>query len=136
VRTERRFTKLKIPKSLQSNLPFKSKPKLTTKKLRPTLINRRAVVMDPEEKKIVSLIQQINTLKHEKDNKRIAKEKVRKTAYLKKKAVVEERKAGRKRDRVKEFYEKMGKTGGGEQCEGPPAKRFKSKKGKAEGGDK
>lgn len=104
---ERRFNKLKIPKTLQSNLPFKTKPKLLTKK-KQSLMNRRAVVLEPEEKKIVSLIQQINTLKRDKDAKRSAKEKERKQVYLKKKAANEEKAAKRKRDRVKEFYEKMG----------------------------
>lgn len=87
-------------------------------------MTRRAVVMEPEEKKIVSLIQQINTLKHEKDAKRIAKEKERKAKYLKKKAIEDAKTTQRKRDRAKDFYEKMGKAGGGEQ---QPSKKFKKK---------
>ncbi len=122
-RKERKFNKLKIPKILQSALPFKSKPKLLKKQARPSLLQRRAVVMEPEEKKIYSLIQQINTLKREKDEKRITKEKEKKANYMKKKSLAEEKSTRKRKDRVKEFYEQMGKKGAGEDS--GPRKKFK-----------
>ncbi|CAG8682073.1 16974_t:CDS:10, partial [Dentiscutata erythropus] len=50
-RTSRRFNPLHISKSLQAGLPFASKPKLLKKQSRQTYIQRRAVVLEPQEKK-------------------------------------------------------------------------------------
>ena len=48
----KRFNPLVVPKHLQKDLPFKSKPKLQTKRKKPTLETRRAVVMEPDEKRV------------------------------------------------------------------------------------
>jgi ribosome biogenesis protein BMS1 len=40
---------------LQAALPFKSKPKIEAPRKRETLEQRRAVVMEPEEKKLATL---------------------------------------------------------------------------------
>ncbi len=48
----RRFNPLVVPKHLQKDLPFKSKPKLLTKRKKPSLETRRAVVMEPDEKRV------------------------------------------------------------------------------------
>ncbi|CAG8551851.1 13654_t:CDS:10, partial [Cetraspora pellucida] len=51
-RASRRFNPLHISKSLQAGLPFASKPKLLKKKRsKPTYIQKRAVVLEPQEKK-------------------------------------------------------------------------------------
>ncbi len=47
-RAPRRFNALKIPKSIEANLPFASRPTDERKLGRPTLATRRAVVMEPE----------------------------------------------------------------------------------------
>ena len=52
-RIERIFPALKVPKNLQSNLPFATKPKLEVARKRPTLEQRRAVLMEKEEKKVL-----------------------------------------------------------------------------------
>lgn len=58
-----------IPKSLQANLPFESKPKhfLPTRK-KPLLEERRqkGVVMEPRERKIRALVQHLQLMKSEK----------------------------------------------------------------------
>ncbi|KAJ3215795.1 Glycoside hydrolase 2 (Mannanase, beta-galactosidase) [Clydaea vesicula] len=125
-RKPRVFNKLKVPKSLQSQLPFKTKPKLLKKQQKKTYLQKRAVVMEADEKKVYSLIQQINTIKNEKDLKRKVKDKEKKEVYLKKKALSEEKSLRKKKDRVKEFYEKMGKSGSAFE-DGPPKKKFKKK---------
>jgi ribosome biogenesis protein BMS1 len=51
VRVQREFRKLQIPKKIQENLPFASKPKQMLAKKRDTYVERRAVVLNPEEKK-------------------------------------------------------------------------------------
>lgn len=71
-RAPRKFNPLRIPKSLQKDLPFASKPKVATKRSsnKPTLDQRRAVVMDKEEKRVYNLFQQIQTAKNVKEKKK------------------------------------------------------------------
>jgi ribosome biogenesis protein BMS1 len=81
VREERVFRPLKIPASLQAKLPFKSKPKLDKAKAaasgkrhrsqRGEVAERRAVVhSNPDERKLYTLIQQLNTVRQDKEQKR------------------------------------------------------------------
>ncbi|KAJ3093944.1 Glycoside hydrolase 2 (Mannanase, beta-galactosidase) [Phlyctochytrium planicorne] len=77
-RNERKFNKLAIPKSLQQALPFSSKPKNEIARKRPSLMQRRAVLMEPEEKKVQRIMQAINTIKNEKTKKAKAKSQMRK----------------------------------------------------------
>ena len=50
----------------QADLPFKSKPKDPTKRKHKTYEQKRAVVLEPEEKKAVAMIQQLNTIRNSK----------------------------------------------------------------------
>ena len=50
-RAPRRFNTLKVPKKLQAALPYASKPKIMKPQHRQTYLEKRAVVMEPEEKK-------------------------------------------------------------------------------------
>lgn len=65
-RAPRRFAPLKVPTALQKQLPFKSKPKVEAPRKRPTLEQRRAVVLEPGERKQVTLLQQLNTIRNRK----------------------------------------------------------------------
>ncbi|KAF8802091.1 GTP binding protein [Phlegmacium glaucopus] len=62
-RPPRRFNPLIIPKKLQASLPYASKPKLMRAQKNQTYLQKRAVVMEPEEKKAVALMQQIRALR-------------------------------------------------------------------------
>ncbi len=64
---KRKFNPLKIPRQLEKALPYASKPKLETKRSssKPTLEQRRAVLMEPKVKKI--------KIKKNKKNKRSTK---------------------------------------------------------------
>ncbi|BDA50761.1 probable pre-rRNA-processing protein TSR1 homolog at N-terminal half [Coccomyxa sp. Obi] len=73
-RPPRRFNPLKVPKSLQAALPFKSKPKVPGARKRPTLEQKRAVVLEPAERCTVALINQLNALRNEKAAKKHAKQ--------------------------------------------------------------
>ncbi len=95
-RKEPRFHQLKIPDSLQKALPFKSKNK-TVKKNPGTLEARRAVVLEPKEKQIMQLMQQLNTIKNEKIRKKKESTKARFAEHLKQKA---------KEDKVRDSKEK------------------------------
>ena len=50
----------------QAALPFKSKPKVEVAGRRPPLERRRSVVMEPGEKRAVSLLAQLNALRNAK----------------------------------------------------------------------
>ena len=63
VRTTRRFNPLKISKSLQASLPYASKPKTMRPQHRTTYLQRRAVVLEPEERKRSALLQQMRALR-------------------------------------------------------------------------
>lgn len=73
-RKPRKFNPLVIPKSLQANLPFDSKPKHTPKHRRPLLDERRqkGVIIDPREKKIHALVQHLQLMKGEKVRQKIS----------------------------------------------------------------
>lgn len=55
---------------LQAALPFKTKPKLEPKRKHKSLEQRRAVVLEPHEKKAYALVQQLNAIRNEKGKKR------------------------------------------------------------------
>ena len=64
VRETRHFNPLHVPVQLQQQLPFKSKPKFQ-KRLQNGR-KQKAVVLEPKEKKILSLMRQIATVHHDK----------------------------------------------------------------------
>ncbi|KAJ3196166.1 Glycoside hydrolase 2 (Mannanase, beta-galactosidase) [Irineochytrium annulatum] len=68
-RKERKFNKLTISKSLQRDLPFASKPKQVVKQKRASYAQKRAVVLEADEKKVYAIMQAINTIKNDKDRK-------------------------------------------------------------------
>lgn len=109
LRKDKVFRPLKISKKLQEQLPFESVPKLDKKRKRATLESKRSVVVEPEEKKRLQLMQQLYTFRKDKlaSKKAQMKEKVQKYKENKKKedAATEERKEEAK----KNFYERMGK---------------------------
>ncbi len=90
-RLTRVFNPLQVPRALQAALPFKSKPKVEAARKRPTLEQKvrqsssaawvhaccsrprlscsapqRAVVLEPGERKLYTLVQQLNTIRNAK----------------------------------------------------------------------
>jgi ribosome biogenesis protein BMS1 len=131
-RAPKQFNPLKVPKALQAALPFKSKPKTEAKRRRETLETRRAVVLEPGERKAYTLVQQLNAIRNLKAKKRIEQQDRRRGVHEKKKATEdawrealgkEERK---KRARERGKAEKMRELGG---------KRSRTSGGKGRGGD-
>ncbi|GAB5031124.1 arf-gap with ank repeat and ph domain-containing protein 9, partial [Nannochloropsis oceanica] len=80
VREVRKFNTLQVPKSLQAALPFASKPKVQQKRsgAHEGYLKKRAVVMDPEEKKKHFLLQALATVR----NAKLAKAKLRREEKL------------------------------------------------------
>lgn len=66
----------------QAALPYKSKPKVSGPRKRQTLEQKRAVVLEPSERKAVSLVHQLNALRNEKAIKRREKQARQRTASL------------------------------------------------------
>ncbi|KAF9360034.1 Glycoside hydrolase 2 (Mannanase, beta-galactosidase) [Mortierella sp. AD094] len=128
-RMTRRFNTLKVPKAIRANLPFASKPKLLKAQNKPGLLQRRAVMLEPEEKKIYTLMQQIHTLKHEKDRKRAEKEKERKVVYEKKKAKDTANYENRVKRERKEVFRTQGKEQKRQALKEAGGRRTKKRKG-------
>jgi len=62
-RPSRRFNPLRIPRKLQAALPYVSKPKIMKAQRNRTYMQKRAVVLEPEEKKAITMLQQIRALR-------------------------------------------------------------------------
>ena len=58
----------------QAALPYKSKPKVMAAQKRQTLEQKRAVVLEPAERRAVSLVQQLNALRNDKAVKKREKQ--------------------------------------------------------------
>jgi ribosome biogenesis protein BMS1 len=109
-RKNRVFNKLKVPKALQQALPFKSKPKLEKARTRETLEQRRAVVRDKEEKKLATMVQQLNTIRNEKMAKREEQQARRRAAHAKAQSIEDEWRGKLKRETLKRAYREKGKA--------------------------
>lgn len=108
-RETRHFNPLRVPASLQRKLPFKSKPKLTEKLKGKSLAAKRAVVLEPSEKRVVTLMQQLATLHRDKAKRRKRKQAERHTAHIAERAKQEARQMRKTRELKKEFYRDLGK---------------------------
>jgi ribosome biogenesis protein BMS1 len=105
----RKFNAFKVPKALQKELPFRSKPKDLVKKSKKSYMENRAIVLEPEEKKIFNLMQDILTIKNQKEEKKKAKNAEKRASYLKSKEKEEQIKAEKQKARLKDAYRQMGK---------------------------
>jgi len=108
-RAPRAFNKLKIPKGVQAALPFASKPKQRDKKANKGYLSKRAVVMEPEERKRTALLQALNTIRNEKVQKRKEANAKRKEEYEKKQAKVDEFFDPYKKQQKRQLYRAKGK---------------------------
>lgn len=101
-RPPRRFNPLVIPKKLQASLPYASKPKLMQPQRAQTYLQKRAVVMEPEEKKAIALLQQIRALRKDQIVRRKEKKDEKKVERRKKLGKEEEKKGEKMKERKKE----------------------------------
>lgn len=109
-RPERRFKKLKVPRRLEEALPFATKPKDEKKKNKKGyLANRKAVVLDKDERKKVTFLQALNTIRKEKSILRNAKKEEKKQAKDKKEAEVTNAKLQAHKINLKRKYREQGK---------------------------
>ena len=109
VRETRHFNPLRIPIALQKQLPFKSKPKLQEKKKGKSLSSRRAVILEPNEKRVKTLMQQLATLHRDKAKRRKMKHQEKQKAFFAEKAKQDAKRLNATRRLKKEFYREVGK---------------------------
>ncbi|CAJ0761547.1 17251_t:CDS:10 [Entrophospora sp. SA101] len=107
-RKTRRFNPLHIPKSLQAELPFESKPKLLKKQSKQSYMQKRVVVMEPKEKNVYTLMQQIKTLKNEKDKKRKEKRTKQRIEHIKKINKLDDKLKEKNKQERREYFKKQG----------------------------
>ena len=107
-RPERRFNPLRIPKKLQAALPYSSKPKLMKAQHRQTYLQKRAVVLEPEEKKAIALLQQARALRKDQIVRRREKQEERRSVHRKKVAKEEEKKSEKEKEKRKEYMRAAG----------------------------
>lgn len=107
-RQPRRFNTLKVPRKLQAALPYASKPKLMNPQSKQTYLQKRAVVMEPEEKKAVALLQQIRALRKDQVARRKSKQNERKDVHRKKVEKEEARKSEKDKEKRKEYMRAAG----------------------------
>ncbi|CDU23536.1 probable BMS1-GTP-binding protein, required for distinct steps of 40S ribosome biogenesis [Sporisorium scitamineum] len=106
-RTERKFNPLRVPRVLQAELPFKSKPKQMAAAKSTSYLAKRAVVLEGDEKKALALLQQMKTVQREKEEKRKKKNK-EKRGKLKLASKDEEIRAQKRKAEMKEIYRVQG----------------------------
>lgn len=108
-RPPRRFNPLRVPKKLQAALPYASKPKVMKAAHRPTYMQKRAVVLEPEEKKAMALLQQVRALRKDQVARRREKQEERRTVHRKKVATEEAKKSEKDKEKRKEYMRAAGK---------------------------
>ncbi|KAG5353912.1 hypothetical protein C0989_000155 [Termitomyces sp. Mn162] len=102
-RPARRFNPLVVPKKLQAALPYASKPKVMLPQRGQTYLQKRAVVMEPEERKAVALLQQIRALRKDQVARRKEKKDEKKQERRKKLAKEEAFKSEKEKEKKKEY---------------------------------
>ncbi|KAG8935805.1 Glycoside hydrolase 2 (Mannanase, beta-galactosidase) [Tulasnella sp. 418] len=108
-RIHRRFNPLKIPTKLQSELPYASKPKQMKAQRRQTYLQKRsAVVLEPEEKKAIQIMQEMRALTKDQAQKRKDKQAERRDAYRKKAAREADKKDDKRKEERKEYMRLAG----------------------------
>ncbi|KAG2060666.1 DUF663-domain-containing protein [Suillus hirtellus] len=107
-RPTRRFNTLKVPKKLQAALPYASKPKLMKPQSKQTYMQKRAIVLEPEEKKAIALLQQIRALRKDQIVRRREKQQVRKETHRKKIQKDEAKDAEKEREKKKVYMRAAG----------------------------
>ncbi|CAK7212504.1 Glycoside hydrolase 2 (Mannanase, beta-galactosidase) [Sporothrix bragantina] len=109
VRQERHFNALKVPRQLAASLPFKSQIVQTKKQKKTTYMQKRAVVVGGEERKVRNLLQNLSTIKRDVSQKRAAKKEASRAQHRAMVADAEEKRAAREKRETKEFWSREGR---------------------------
>ncbi|WFD30975.1 Glycoside hydrolase 2 (Mannanase, beta-galactosidase) [Malassezia sp. CBS 17886] len=105
---ERKFSPLRVPKTLQAALPYQSKPHITKPQRGTTYLQKRAVVMEKGERDTVALLQQMQSVQRAKQQKRTQKRAARQAERAKDASKKEEAGAEKHKERMKGIYRTQG----------------------------
>ncbi|CAO1614615.1 unnamed protein product [Jaminaea pallidilutea] len=105
---QRKFNRLHIPRKLQADLPYASKPKQLKKQGKETYTQKRAVVMEKPERDAMTLLQQMQAVQKAKVAKRAAKQQEKRVERTKVLSQKEEEKQKKRKDERKEHFRKEG----------------------------
>lgn len=106
---DRKFNPLRIPRALASSLPYRSQIVEARPQKKETYMQKRAVVMNKEEKAAKTLLQMVRTEQNIKHAKRKVKKSEQREQFKKKMAAIEEKRQERDKRESKAFWEKEGK---------------------------
>ena len=109
-REARHFNPLRVPTVLQRQLPFKSKPKLREKRQGRSFASKRAVVLEPEERRVLALMQQLATRHREKARQRRLQQEEKHKAHVAQREKEESKRAPKMRELKHKFYREIGKA--------------------------
>lgn len=107
-RPGRRFNPLKVPKKLAAALPYASKPRVMKPQGKPTYVQKRAVVLEPEEKRALAVMQQVRALRRDQVARRREKQGERREKKMKEKEKGEKRKEEKRKEERKEHMRVAG----------------------------
>ncbi len=122
-RPTRHFNPLRVPRQLAADLPFRSRIVQMRPRKQPTYLQKRAVVLDGEEKRARDLMNKIMSLRKEKLEKRRASKEEKRQVHRQKVAENEEKKREREKRERDEFWRKEGKKRKREGGDGERGKR-------------
>ncbi|WFD38536.1 Glycoside hydrolase 2 (Mannanase, beta-galactosidase) [Malassezia japonica] len=105
---ERKFNPLRVPKALQAALPYSSKPHNTKAQRKPTYLQKRAVVMEKGERDTVALLQQMQAVHRNKEQKRLKKNQEKYAEKEKERAKKAKVDVEKQKERMKEIYKEQG----------------------------
>ncbi len=108
-RPTRHFNSLKVPRKLAASLPFKSQIVETKKQKKPTYMQKRAVLLNGEEKKARDLLQKLSTIRKDVTEKRRVKKEQKRVEHRKKVQELEEKRESRDKRETQDFWKREGK---------------------------
>jgi ribosome biogenesis protein BMS1 len=103
------FKPLVIPPRLQADLPYASKPRNLAASKRTPYLAKRAVVLEPEEKRAIKVMEEMRVLRQEQLKTRKLKRREAKTKHAKTVDARDEKKGEKLRDAKKDNMRQVGK---------------------------
>ncbi len=104
------FNDLKVPKSLQRELPYHLKPKTIAEKERNLQSERVAVVLEPHERKVLNQMKMMRTIFHDKEDKQASEKAKRFEQLISKKNKEEEKKFKKQKEARKQVARALSKA--------------------------
>jgi ribosome biogenesis protein BMS1 len=112
VRAERKFNSLRIPKSLEAALPFKTKPKNDAKQSKNKMRRKTAIISSDRERQINSLLERLHVVRSEKRKLRAAASSKKKATKRVKDKFIQDKRDEHTKEAKKKRYVKEGKQEG------------------------